>query len=53
MVSVVVIGAGPAGLTAAYIGGHRLFSKNKDIENLWSEWLEDEMISVPRMSRIL
>ncbi len=83
----VVIGAGPAGLTAAYelerhgivstileadtervggisqtaqykgyrfdIGGHRFFSKNKDVEELWSDWLESDMISVPRMSRIL
>ena len=83
----VVIGAGPAGLTAAYeldrhgvkptileadpervggisqtaqyknyrfdIGGHRFFSKNKEVERLWSEWLEEDMISVPRMSRIL
>jgi protoporphyrinogen oxidase len=83
----VVIGAGPAGLTAADelqkndviatlleadpnrvggisqtarykgfrfdIGGHRFFSKNQEVEQLWSEWLEEDMISVPRMSRIL
>ena len=35
------------------IGGHRFFSKNKEVERLWSEWLEEDMISVPRMSRIL
>lgn len=83
----VIIGGGPAGLTAAYellkhgvkarvleadpervggisrtaqykgyrfdIGGHRFFSKNKEVEDLWTEWLGDEMISVPRLSRIL
>lgn len=81
----VVIGAGPAGLTAAYqlakdghavtvleaddivggisrtaeykgyrfdIGGHRFFTKIAPVEALWQEWLSDEFISVPRMSRI-
>jgi protoporphyrinogen oxidase len=82
---VVVIGGGPAGLTAAYmlqkagacvtvlegtdmvggisqtaqykgyrfdIGGHRFFTKYKPVEDMWHEILEDEFISVPRMSRI-
>jgi protoporphyrinogen oxidase len=82
---VVVIGAGPAGLTAAYllakdgvkvtvleadsivggisrtasyngyrfdIGGHRFFTKIKPVEDLWHEVLQDNFITVPRMSRI-
>src|SRR3954464_14449593 len=82
---VVVIGAGPAGLTAAYmlakdgvrvtvleadgivggiartvqykgyrfdIGGHRFFTKVQPAERLWQEILGDELISVPRLSRI-
>ena len=83
---VFVIGAGPAGLTAAYlltkqgisttvieadphyvggisrtasykgflfdIGGHRFFSKSKEVEDLWNEILPDDFISRPRMSRI-
>jgi protoporphyrinogen oxidase len=82
---VVVIGAGPAGLTAAYvlskagvkvtvlegdetvggisrtaryknfrfdIGGHRFFTKITQVEELWHEILGDDLISVPRMSRI-
>ena len=82
----VIIGAGPAGLTAAWelardgrdavvleqdpthvggiartvnykgfrfdIGGHRFFSKNADIERLWSEILGDRMIERDRLSRI-
>ena len=83
---VVVIGAGPAGLTAGYllakqgrrvtvleaddivggisrtarykdfrfdIGGHRFFTKIKPVEDLWDELLGDEMLEVPRLSRIL
>ena len=83
---VVIIGAGPAGLTAGYllakqgrrvtileaddivggisrtarykdfrfdIGGHRFFTKIKPVENLWNELLGDEMLEVPRLSRIL
>ncbi|KKS04514.1 FAD-dependent oxidoreductase [Candidatus Curtissbacteria bacterium RIFCSPLOWO2_02_41_11] len=83
---VVIIGAGPAGLTAAYelsahnckslvvekdskyvgglaktmrfkgfrfdIGGHRFFSKNREIENLWTEILGKEMLVKKRLSRI-
>ena len=84
---VAVIGAGPAGLTAAYvlskqripvtvleadpqyvggisrtvqykgfrfdIGGHRFFSKSKEIEDLWTELLPEDMLDRPRLSRIL
>ncbi len=84
---VAIIGAGPAGLTAAYllskrgvpvvvieadpqyvggisktvtykgfhfdIGGHRFFSKSKEVEDLWTEILPDDMLVRPRSSRIL
>ncbi len=80
------MGAGPAGLTAAYelfkhdvpvtilekdpkqvgglartvehkgyrfdIGGHRFFSKNQEVEDLWTEILGDEMLNRGRLSRI-
>src|SRR6202165_4020918 len=83
---VFIIGAGPAGLTAAYclteqmrsvaviekdpvyvggisrtvrykdflfdIGGHRFFSKAKDVVDLWHEILPDDFIERPRLSRI-
>jgi protoporphyrinogen oxidase len=83
---VAIIGAGPAGLTAAYllakgnqevvvfekdpqyvggisrtesyngyhfdIGGHRFFSKSKEVEDFWTEILGDEMLERPRSSRI-
>jgi protoporphyrinogen oxidase len=83
---VAVIGAGPAGLTAAYllskrnvpvvvferdpqhvggisrtetykgfhfdIGGHRFFSKSKQVEDLWTELLGEDMLVRPRSSRI-
>jgi protoporphyrinogen oxidase len=83
---VVIMGAGPAGLTAAYelmkhevpitvvekdtgyvgglartvehkgyrfdIGGHRFFSKNQEVEDLWTEILGAEMLTRDRLSRI-
>src|SRR3954470_1412961 len=82
----VVIGAGPAGLTAGYLlakagrkvivleaedqvgglaktvvdpdgyrfdlGGHRFFTKNKEVNDLWLEIMGDEFLMRPRMSRI-
>ena len=81
-----IIGAGPAGLTAAYllakagqqvivfesdpkyvggisrtesykgylfdIGGHRFFSKSKEVEDFWTEILSSDMLDRPRSSRI-
>lgn len=81
-----VVGAGPAGLTAAYllnkaghdvlvverdpryvggisrtvkykeflfdIGGHRFFSKSREVVELWDEILPDDFIDRPRLSRI-
>ena len=82
----VIVGAGPAGLTAAYelskhklpvvvlesdaenvggisrtvnykgfrfdIGGHRFFSKSREIEDLWTEVGGTDMLDRPRSSRI-
>jgi protoporphyrinogen oxidase len=81
-----IIGAGPSGLTAAYllakagqritvfesdpkyvggisrtesykgylfdIGGHRFFSKSKEVEDFWTEILANDMLDRPRSSRI-
>jgi protoporphyrinogen oxidase len=83
---VLIIGAGPAGLTAGYllskegrevtlierdpqyvggisrtvnyrgylfdIGGHRFFSKAKEVVDLWNEILPDDFLERPRLSRI-
>jgi protoporphyrinogen oxidase len=85
-VEVLIVGAGPAGLTAAYclskqepsvlviekdpayvggisrtvrykdflfdVGGHRFFSKSKEVVDLWHEILPDDFIERPRLSRI-
>jgi len=82
----IIIGAGPAGLTAAHelsiagrpvviveqdpqhvggiartvnykgfrfdIGGHRFFSKNAEIEKLWSDILGERLLERERLSRI-
>jgi protoporphyrinogen oxidase len=82
----VIVGAGPAGLTAGYelskagqpvvvlesdpryvggisrtvnyhgyrfdIGGHRFFSKSRDVEELWTEILGADMLYRPRSSKI-
>ena len=84
--NVAIIGAGPAGLTAAYllsknnvpvtvleadpvyvggisrtatykgfhfdIGGHRFFSKSKEVNDFWTEILPNDMLDRPRSSRI-
>src|SRR5205807_1658748 len=34
------------------IGGHRFFSKNQEVEDLWTEVLGDEMLTCGRLSRI-
>jgi protoporphyrinogen oxidase len=82
---VLVIGGGPAGLTAAYLlakrgrkvlvfesesqlgglakteerdgyrfdlGGHRFFTKVKEVDDLWHEIMREEFLKRPRMSRI-
>src|SRR5205814_2443415 len=62
-VPVRILEAGPAYVggiarTAKYkgyhfdIGGHRFFSKSKEVEDLWSELLPDDMLDRPRSSRI-
>jgi len=85
-IRVICIGAGPAGLTAAYrlsaagvqvtvlerdpellggisrteiykgfrfdVGGHRFFSRSKEIEALWEELLGDQLLTRQRKSRI-
>jgi protoporphyrinogen oxidase len=82
----IIVGAGPAGLTAAYelskqgasvvvlesdpqyvggisrtvdyhgyrfdIGGHRFFSKSREVEDLWTEILAADMLHRPRSSKI-
>lgn len=81
----VVVGAGPAGLTAAWelskrgvpttvlekyhlvggisrterhngyyfdIGGHRFFTKVDEVNALWDEWMGDDFLLRPRLSRI-
>jgi protoporphyrinogen oxidase len=82
----VIVGAGPAGLTAAYelskqqapvvvlesdpeyvggisrtvnykgfrfdIGGHRFFSKSREVEDFWTEIDGENMLDRPRSSRI-
>jgi protoporphyrinogen oxidase len=82
---VVVLGAGPAGLTAGYqlakagkpvivlestdqigglartevrdgyrfdLGGHRFFTKVKEVDDLWHEIMKEEFLVRPRQSRI-
>jgi protoporphyrinogen oxidase len=82
---VVVLGAGPAGLTAGYLlakhrkpaivlestdqigglartevrdgyrfdlGGHRFFTKVKEVDDLWHEIMKEEFLRRPRKSRI-
>jgi protoporphyrinogen oxidase len=81
----VVLGGGPAGLTAGYLlakqgrpvvvleaqdqvgglaktveldgyrfdlGGHRFFTKSKEVDDLWHEVMREEFLLRPRMSRI-
>jgi protoporphyrinogen oxidase len=82
---VVVLGAGPAGLTAGYLlakqgqpvvvlestdavggiartqvrdgyrfdlGGHRFFTKDREVDALWHEIMKEEFLKRPRRSRI-
>ena len=85
-IKAVIVGAGPAGLTAAYelskkgqhvvvleadpgyvggiartveyhgyrfdVGGHRFFSKSREVEDLWTEILDADLLQRPRSSKI-
>jgi protoporphyrinogen oxidase len=35
------------------LGGHRFFTKSAEVERIWDELLGDEMLTRPRLSRIL
>src|SRR4029078_11805177 len=81
----VILGGGPAGLTAGYLlakkglpvvvleaedqvggiaktavrnehrfdlGGHRFFTKVKEVDDLWHEIMREDFLERPRMSRI-
>jgi protoporphyrinogen oxidase len=85
MSKIIILGAGPAGLSAGHelsknnkkvviiergkrvggisrteeykgnffdIGGHRFFTKHKDIESFWQKTLKDDFLERPRLSRI-
>ncbi len=85
MEPVIIIGAGPSGLAAAYelsknnvpvvvierlsqvgglsrtihrnktrfdVGPHRFFTQNREIHQLWVDILKDDLLSVPRLTRI-
>jgi protoporphyrinogen oxidase len=85
MKPVVVIGAGPSGLAAAYelsrqsvpvvlveqlgqvgglsrtirrngtrfdVGPHRFFTKSAEVHQLWADILKEDLLSVPRLTRI-
>src|SRR4029077_19566635 len=86
VIKAVIVGAGPAGLTAAYelskkgqhvvvleadpryvggiartgeyhgyrfdVGGHRFFSKSREVEDLWTEILGADLLQRPRSSKI-
>jgi protoporphyrinogen oxidase len=85
-IKAIIVGAGPAGLTAAYelakagqrvlvlesdreyvggisrtvnyrghrfdVGGHRFFSKSREVEELWTEILGPDLLRRPRSSKI-
>jgi len=34
------------------IGGHRFYTKNREVQQLWREMLGDDLLTVPRQSRI-
>src|SRR6188768_843615 len=34
------------------LGGHRFFTKNKEVDDLWHEVMKEEFLKRPRMSRI-
>jgi protoporphyrinogen oxidase len=43
---------GPGGKYRFDLGGHRFFTKVKEVDDLWHEIMKDEFLERPRMSRI-
>jgi len=43
---------GPGGEYRFDLGGHRFFTKVKEVDNLWHEIMREEFLKRPRMSRI-